>query len=112
MPMRDISAEELRNLDHIGVSLLQFHATWCGPCKMLKAELDKMLAEDETLNVLRYDIDEDIDLALSFGVKGVPALFILKEDQMIGVRSGFFPKADIEKWVHSQLEWGGSENGN
>jgi thioredoxin 1 len=107
MPMREISAEELRNLDHIGFSILQFHATWCGPCKMLKVELDKMVAENETINVLRYDIDEDIDLARSFGIKGVPALFILKEDQVIGPKSGFFPKSHIEEWVHATLEWEG-----
>ena len=107
MPMREISAEELRNLDHIGFSILQFYATWCGPCKLLKHEIDKMMQEDETLNVLRYDIDQDVSLAKEMGARGVPALFVLRDDKVLGPKSGFMPKETIQNWIHSELEWEG-----
>lgn len=107
MSIREISPEELRNLDHSGVSLLQFYATWCGPCKLLKLEINKMLEENESLNVLQFDIDKDIELARSFGIKGVPALFLLKDNEILGSQGGFIPKDTIENWIHSKLEWEG-----
>lgn len=96
MPIREISAEELKNLDNIEISLLQFYATWCGPCKLLKHEITKMLEEDNTLNVLQFDIDKDLDLARSFGIRGVPALFILKDNEIVAKQSGYMQKQDIE----------------
>jgi thioredoxin 1 len=95
MPMIELSPEELKNLDNIGFSLLQFYGTWCGPCKLLKVEIDKVLEEMPALNVLRYDIDKDIDLAHSFGIKGIPVLFILKDKEIISRQTGFMPKEKI-----------------
>ena len=95
MPILEVSPEELRNLDHSGFSLLQFYATWCGPCKLLKVEVDKLLEDMPALNVLRFDIDKDIELAQNFGIKGVPALFILKDNEILGVKSGLIPKDKI-----------------
>jgi thioredoxin 1 len=107
MPMRDISADELTDLKETGFSLLQFYATWCGPCKLLKLEIDKILEEQPEINVLRFDIDEDLNLAKSFGIRGVPALFILKGNQVLDKKTGFIPKETIQNWIHSELEWEG-----
>lgn len=105
MPITEVTSEELKNLNNEGFALLQFYATWCGPCKMLKSEIDKMMKEDTSLKLFRYDIEQDVELAKDFGARGVPALFILKDNEMIGPQIGFMPKSTIENWIHSQLEW-------
>ena len=107
MNIKEISVEELKNLNNSGLSLLQFYATWCGPCKLLKLEINKLLEENSELNVLQFDIDKDIELARSFGIKGVPALFLLKDNEILGSQGGFIPKDAIEDWIHSKLEFEG-----
>ena len=96
MPIKEISPEELKSLESEGIALLQFYATWCGPCKLLKHEINKMLEEDEALNVMQFDIDKDIELARSFGIKGVPALFVVKNGEVLAKQSGFIPKEKIQ----------------
>ncbi len=107
MPITDITPDELRNLDHSGFSLLQFYATWCGPCKLLKIEIEKLLEEMPVLDVLRYDIETDTELAQSFGIKGIPVLFILKDGKVIARQTGFIPKEKIAEWIYSEIEFGG-----
>lgn len=107
MPIKDITPNELRNLDHSGFSLLQFYATWCAPCKLLKREIEKLLEEMPAVDVLRYDIETDTELAQSFGIRGIPVLFILKDGEVIARQTGFIPKDKIAEWIHSQIELGG-----
>jgi len=107
MPVREVTAEELKNLNNEGITLLQFYAEWCGPCKMLTGEINKIIEENEALNIVRYDIDQDINLAREYGIRGVPALFLLRNEEILDLKSGFFPKKNIEEWMHSQLEWEG-----
>ena len=104
MPIREIESEELKNLDNSGLSLLQFYATWCGPCRLLKVEIEKLLEEMPALNVLRYDIEKDTELAQSFGIKGIPVLFILRDKQIIARQTGLIPKDKIADWIHMTIE--------
>ena len=55
-----------------GLYLVDFYADWCGPCKMLGTELEKL----ENINILKINTDLFTDLALSFGVMSIPAIFL------------------------------------
>lgn len=96
MAMKELSVEELKNLDNTGITLMQFYATWCGPCKLLKLEINKLLEENNELNVVQFDIDQDIDFARSFQIKGVPALFVLKDNEIVARQSGYMTKENIQ----------------
>ena len=98
--MKELSVEELKNLDNTGITLMQFYATWCGPCKLLKLEINKLLEENNELNVLQFDIDQDIDFARSFQIKGVPALFVLKDNEIVARQSGYMTKENIQDWLN------------
>ncbi|MEG1501300.1 MAG: thioredoxin family protein [Clostridiales bacterium] len=76
--------------------LLNFHATWCGPCKML-APLVLELAEeaDDLMDVYRIDIDEKPELAEQMDVNVVPTLIVIKNNEITNKSTGFIPKADI-----------------
>ena len=75
--------------------LLDFFASWCGPCKMLSPIIDEIAAERDDINVVKIDIDQQPELAAEYGVMSVPSLFVIKEGQIANRASGVRPKQQI-----------------
>ena len=75
--------------------LLDFFASWCGPCKMLSPIIDEIAEEREDINVVKIDIDKEPELAAQYGVMSVPSLFVIKEGQVINRAGGVRPKQQI-----------------
>lgn len=76
--------------------LLDFSATWCGPCQMLAPVLEE-IAEEGTVKVCKVDVDDQRQLAGEFGVDAIPALFAVKEGKIVNESRGFQPKASVLK---------------
>ena len=72
------------------VVLVDFYATWCGPCKMLSPVLDQVSSEVEDVVIGKLDIDESLDIAKEFNVMSVPTMIIFKDgvevDRLVGLR--------------------------
>ena len=79
--------------------LVDFFATWCGPCKMLSPVLDQVAAENADFKVCKVDIDESPELAAEFKVMSVPTLIVIKDGKIVNQASGFRPKDQIVKLV-------------
>ena len=78
--------------------LIDFFATWCGPCKMLAPIIEELAAEYEgKVKVCKVDVDNDPDLAIKFQVSSIPTLVLLKNGELVNKHVGFLPKAAIEK---------------
>jgi len=75
--------------------LLDFFASWCGPCKMLSPIIDEIAEEREDINVVKIDIDKEPELAAQYGVMSVPSLFVIKEGQVVNRAGGVRPKQQI-----------------
>ena len=75
--------------------LLDFFASWCGPCKMLSPIIDEIAAEREDINVVKIDIDKEPELAAQYGVMSVPSLYVIKEGQVVNRAGGVRPKQQI-----------------
>ena len=77
--------------------LLDFWATWCGPCRMIAPFVEEIAAENEEIVVGKIDVDEERELAIKFGITSIPTLVVMDQGQKKGQMLGFRPKADILK---------------
>ena len=82
------------------VAVVDFSATWCGPCKML-APIMEVLSEEMAGQVEFYnaDTDENMDLALANKVTSIPALFLLRDGQIVDRMIGFQSKQALKNWI-------------
>jgi thioredoxin 1 len=76
--------------------LVDFYATWCGPCQTLNPILEEVKAEfGEHLRIVKIDVDRHPKLASNLGVRGVPSLFFYKNGKLIKNTSGVLAKHEI-----------------
>ena len=82
-----------------GAIIVDFYATWCGPCKMLSPVLEEVAETEKDVKILKVDIDENMDLAQRFGIMSVPTLMLFKDGKEYGREIGFKPKEQIEEII-------------
>ena len=80
--------------------LVDFWAEWCGPCKMIAPALDD-LARDYAgrAKIVKVNVDENPDTPATLGVRGIPALFMFKDGEVVSNRMGAAPKASLKAWI-------------
>ena len=80
--------------------LVDFSATWCGPCQML-APIVAEIAEEraETLKVCKLDVDEAAEIAALYGIMSIPALLLFKNGEVAASSVGYVSKADLEAFL-------------
>jgi len=80
--------------------LLDFYATWCGPCKMLAPILEEFAKKHEgELTVGKADTDENPSLAVRFGVESIPTLLLFSNGKVIAKRIGYQTADALEKFI-------------
>ena len=75
--------------------LLDFWASWCGPCRMVSPIVDEIAAERSDIKVGKINVDEQPELAAQFGVMSIPTLVVMKNGKVINQAVGARPKAQI-----------------
>lgn len=77
--------------------LLDFWATWCGPCRMVAPIVEEIAAENPGITLGKINVDEEMELAMQFGITSIPTLVVMKDGQMVNKAIGYAPKKEILK---------------
>ena len=77
--------------------LIDFWATWCGPCKMIAPIVEQIAEERADILVGKIDVDQEMDLAMQFGITSIPTLILMKNGEVAATLVGYRPKSDILK---------------
>lgn len=75
--------------------LLDFWASWCGPCRMVGPVLDEIAAERSDIKVCKVNVDEEQELAGQFKIMSIPTLMVVKDGKVVNQSMGAKPKAQI-----------------
>ena len=84
-------------LNASGKVLLDFWATWCGPCRMLSPHVEAIALEHPEITVGKIDVDSEMELAVRFGIVSIPTLIVMEGGEAVAKSIGYSPKAQIEK---------------
>ena len=83
-----------------GLVLVDFFATWCGPCKMPSPLLEEIARENPSLTILKIDVDEVGLLAARYGIQAIPTLLLFKNGQHIETRMGYQNKNQLQAFIN------------
>lgn len=80
--------------------LVDFHATWCGPCKMMSPILDEVKKRlGDTVSIIKIDVDKNPQAAAAYQVRGVPTLLLFKQGKQLWRQSGVVQANDLERII-------------
>ncbi len=84
--------------------VVDFWAEWCGPCKQIGPALEEISAEmGDRVKIAKVDVDSNPNSAAAMGIRGIPALFIFKDGEVISNRAGAAPKAALQSWIEESI---------
>ena len=84
--------------------LVDFWATWCGPCMMLGPVVAEIAEErKDVIKVGKVNVDEEPELAAKFGITSIPAVFLFKNGEVVANSVGYVPKEDLNVFVTANI---------
>ena len=84
-------------------ALVDFWAEWCGPCKQLSPILEEISNEMSEVVFAKHNIDEQPNMPMKYGVRGIPTMLIFKNGELKGTKVGATTKSNIVSWIKENL---------
>ncbi len=82
------------------LTLVDFYATWCGPCRMMHPVLEQLKKElDDSIRIVKVDVDKNEAVAMQMRIQSVPTLMIFKEGEMKWRQSGAMPSSELKRVI-------------
>ena len=102
--MKIVNTQEFNELMNEKAVLVDFFATWCGPCKMLSPVLEGVAEKmKDKVTIVKVDVDRSPDLAAKFGVMSVPTMIMFKNGRQVDAFSGYMPEANLMANIERNL---------
>lgn len=102
--MKIVNTQEFNELMNENAVLVDFFATWCGPCKMLSPVLEGVAEKmKDKVTIVKVDVDRSPDLAAKFGVMSVPTMIMFKNGRQVDAFSGYMPEANLMANIEKNL---------
>lgn len=101
--MINVNEDTFEDVVKEGITVVDFWAEWCGPCKMLTPILEELDSEMESVKFVKVDADENSGLAARLGVSSIPSVFIFKDGEPVANQVGAKPKVLMKKFIESNL---------
>ena len=102
--MKELTDSTFEQETSTGVSLTDFWAEWCGPCKMQSPILEEMAEEsDGSVNFFKLDVDEHPNTPRQFGIMSIPTLLIKKDGEVVDTLIGLHSREQIEEVLNQYV---------
>jgi thioredoxin 1 len=99
-----ISDSEFQATVASGVTLVDFWAPWCGPCKMIAPVLDELAGELQgKAKIVKMNVDDNPEVAGSFGIMSIPTLILFKDGKPVNKLVGGQPKPQLKAFIESAI---------
>ena len=95
------SEQEFKDIINSEYALVDFFATWCGPCKMMGPVLEDLASNRDSIKVAKVDVDKFESLARTYGVMSIPTLVLFKNGQAVATKVGFTALTLLNEWIDS-----------
>jgi thioredoxin 1 len=103
----ELTEENIANLlSDNKLTVLDFWAPWCGPCRVLSPIIDEIADEhtdSEKVNVAKVNVDENSDLAVKYGIRGIPSILFIKDGNVVDRFVGMKTKNEIQEKINSLM---------
>lgn len=97
----EIRNNDFQEVEKASFALVDFNATWCGPCKMLAPIIEELSEEYDDVAFYACDVDENGALAMKYGIQSIPAVGLFKNGQLVNMAVGFRPKDAFKSLIDS-----------
>ena len=96
-----VGSDKWSEVEAQDVAVVDFNATWCGPCRMLAPIIEELSNEMSDCEFFACDVDDNGTLAQAFGIQSIPAVGVFKDGIFIDMAVGFRPKAQMKQFIEA-----------
>ncbi|MBE6152954.1 MAG: thioredoxin [Firmicutes bacterium] len=100
MSILHLEKENFNEIINDGLTLVDFYAEWCGPCKMLGPIIEEVSNQVSNVKIIKINVDEHSNIAQKYGVMSIPTLIMFKDGQEIDKTIGFMTKEDMIEFIN------------
>lgn len=102
--MEIITEKNFEEKTKSGLVLIDFFATWCGPCRMMSPILEEVGENlDGKVSIYKVDVDDDEKLARKFGILSIPTLIIFKDGKLVDKKVGYIQADDLQAMIEKHI---------
>jgi thioredoxin len=94
-----LKEEKLEDLTKEGTIIVDFYADWCGPCRSLAVELEKLVEENNDIKIVKIDVDAHEEIARAHKVMSIPTILLYSNGEIIKKQVGTLDKDELISWI-------------